>query len=46
MFFYATNKSLIRLATRNANGIATAKATINQTDENQFATDVATSARL
>jgi len=37
---------LIRDAIRNAKGIATANATINHTDENQFATAVATSAKL
>lgn len=39
------NKPLIRLAIKNANGIATANATISQKLENQFVTDVATSAK-
>lgn len=43
---YYWKSPFTRCATKNASGIATAKARISQIDENQFPTDVATSAKL
>lgn len=44
-FDYATKSPFTRLAIRNANGIATANATISHIEPNQFETEVATSAK-